>query len=117
MILYTIEKQTFTTLPTGTKWFHKSLLDSGWGNGYVAIPPTHPAYKMDYDTLLYPIDVHGGITYSDFGDGVNAPKNWWVIGFDTSHYRDSLSAWSKEAVEAETKRLFCQLLDIELGGL
>jgi hypothetical protein len=96
---------------------YDAFLDAGWGNGYVAIPPTHPAYKMDYDTLLYAIDVHEGLTYFDFGDGVNAPKDWWVLGFDTKHYGDNLKYWSKEAVEAETKRLFCQLLDIELGGL
>ena len=50
------------------------ILKRGWGNGYVAIPPTHPAYKMDYDTLLYPIEIHGGLTYTDFGNGKNAPK-------------------------------------------
>jgi len=93
------------------------VMKKGWGNGYVAVPPTHPAYKMDYDTLLYPIEIHGGLTYTDFGNGIDAPKDWWVFGFDTSHYNDSLENWPKEAVEAETKRLYCQLLYIELGGL
>jgi len=93
------------------------VIKRGWGNGYVAIPPTHPAYKMDYDTLMYKIDVHGGLTYANFGDGEDAPKHWWVFGFDTSHWNDNLETWPKEAVEAETKRLFCQLLDIELGVL
>jgi hypothetical protein len=60
--------------------------------------------------------------YNDFGNGafrddLNIPKDWWVIGFDTGHYGDTMERWPKEAVEAETKRLFCQLLDIELGGL
>jgi hypothetical protein len=103
-----------------------SVLKRGWGNGYVAVPPTHPAYKMDYATIIYPmdyatiiypIDVHGSLTYSDFGNGQNAPKDWWVFGFDTSHYNDNLDRWPKEAVEAETKRLYCQLLDIEWGEL
>lgn len=93
------------------------ILPRGWGNGYVAVPPNHPAYKMDYDTLIFPLEVHGGLTYSNFGDGVTAPKEWWVFGFDTSHWDDNLEKWGKKAVEAETKRLFCQLLDIELGGL
>ena len=92
-------------------------IPEGWGNGYVAIPPTHPAYKMDYDTLMYPIDVHGGLTYSNFGNGTDAPKYWWVFGFDTNHWDDDLEKWSKEAVKAETRRLFCQLLEIELGEL
>lgn len=73
--------------------------------------------KMDYYTLMYNIDVHGGLTYAEFGNGVNAPQDWWVLGFDTRHFGDNQENWSKEAVEAETKRLFCQLLDIELGEL
>jgi hypothetical protein len=102
------------------QWKHASgflVIKSGYGNGYVAVPPTHPAYKMDYDTLLYPIEIHGGLTYSDFGNGENAPKHWWVFGFDTAHFGDTIENWPKEAVEAETKRLFSQLLDIELGEL
>ena len=92
-------------------------LDKGWGNGYVAIPPTHPAYKMDYDTLMYEIDIHGGVTFAGFPNTLNEHKDWWVLGFDTCHYGDTLLKWPKEAVEAETKRLFCQLLEIELGEL
>ena len=66
-----------------------SIYTRGWGNGYVAVPPGHPAYKMDYDTLMFPLKVHGGLTYADFGDGINVPKNWWVFGFDTSHFDDN----------------------------
>lgn len=100
------------------------VIKRGWGNGYVAVHPSHVLYKKDYDRVFYlledteyQISVHGGLTYSDFGDGDNAPKEWWVFGFDTSHFGDSIENWSKEAVEAETKKLFCQLLDIELGVL
>lgn len=100
------------------------ILKRGWGNGYVAIPPSHILYKKHYDEVYYifeyetqQISIHGGLTYSDFGNGENAPKDWWVFGFDTSHFQDNLENWPKEAVEAETKRLYCQLLDIELGGL
>jgi hypothetical protein len=91
------------------------VIKKGWGNGYVAVPPTHPVYKMDYDSVY--VDVHGGLTCSQLGNGQDAPKNWWVFGFDTAHYNDSLENWPKEAVEAETKRLYCQLLDIEWGEL
>ena len=97
--------------------YEVQVIKRGWGNGYVAIPPMHPAYKMDYDTLIFDLKVHGGITYSDFGNGDAAPKDWWVFGFDTAHFGDTIEKWPKEAVEAETKRLFCQLLDIELGVL
>jgi len=110
MICYTIRNKELKTL-------YEPVIKKGWGNGYVAIPPTHPLYKIDYNELVLDITVHGCLSYSQFGDGKNAPKDWWVFGFDTSHYNDNLENWPKEAVEAETKRLFCQLLDIELGEL
>jgi hypothetical protein len=97
--------------------FELQVIKRGWGNGYVAIPPGHPAYKMDYDCLEFDLKVHGGITYADFGDGTNAPKDWWVFGFDTSHFGDSLSSWPEDKVIEETKELFIQLLEIEWGGL
>ena len=100
---------------------HIPVLQRGWGNGYVAVPPTHPAYKMDYNNLMYDIkyniNVHGGLTYSGFADHEHAPDYWWVFGFDTAHFEDTIEKWPKEAVEAETKRLYCQLLDIEWGEL
>jgi hypothetical protein len=35
----------------------------------------------------------------------------WCVGFDTSHYGDNLSEWSKEKVQEETERLKEQLLN------
>jgi hypothetical protein len=104
------------------------FIEKGWGNGYVAVPPNHSLHLGDLAkistevisellTLIQNLDVHGGLTYNDNADGVHAPKNWWVFGFDTAHSGDTIEKWPKEAVEAETKRLFCQLLDIELGEL
>jgi len=97
------------------------VMKKGWGNGYVAVPPTHPLYLGDVTqkkiSLVQSLDINGGITYSDFGNGQYAPKGWWVFGFDTAHFGDTIEKWPKEAVEAETKRLYCQLLDIELGEL
>ena len=118
MIWYTIKNAQLVT----TNNF--PLITRGWGNGYVAVPPSHCMHGIHYDRLYYlfkdrpnQISVNGGLTYSNFGDGEHAPKNWWVFGFDTAHLGDTIEKWPKEAVEAETKRLFCQLLDIELGGL
>jgi len=98
-------------------------LPNGWGNGYVAIPPSHPLWGVDYSDVN-DIDVHGGLTYSELkiphmtGKGFSdIPSNYWVFGFDTSHWDDTEKKWPKEAVEAEAKRLFCQLMDIEIGGL
>ena len=96
-----------------------SVLKRGWGNGYVAIPPNHCLYGKGENShsISSKIRIHGGLTYAQHGDGENAPKDWWVFGFDTAHFGDTIEKWPKEAVEAETKKLFCQLLDIELGGL
>jgi len=98
-------------------------LPNGWRNGYVAVPPSHPLWGIDYNNVEH-IDVHGGLTYSEmndvpglFIDHPEIPNNYWVFGFDTKHWDDTEEKWPKEAVEAETKRLFCQLLDIELGEL
>jgi len=111
MIWYVIENQHWKGINL------KQVIKRGWGNGYVAVPPMHPAYKMDYDTLMFPLEVHGGLTYSNFGDGVNAPENWWVFGFDTSHFQDCIDTWPKERVIEETKELFIQLLEVEWGEL
>jgi len=102
----------------------KQVIKRGWGNGYVAVPPSHLLYKKDYNRVFYlledteyQISVHGGLTYSDFGDGDNAPKDWWVFGFDTAHFGDYIDTWPKERVIEETKKLFWQLLELEWGEL
>ena len=96
---------------------------SGWGNGYVAVPPSHPLWGIAYGNIDE-IDVHGGLTYAELN--INSamykrfseiPDNYWVFGFDTRHWDDTEEKWPKKAVEAETKRLFCQLMDIEIGEL
>jgi len=44
-------------------------------------------YKIGHPTNY---DVHGGITYRDWGYGnlQRYPRSEWVIGFDTGHYGD-----------------------------
>lgn len=39
---------------------------SGWGCGYVAVPPEHPLYGKSYMDEDYPdFNVHGGITFTE----------------------------------------------------
>lgn len=113
MKMFTIKNDNWKN-PDGTL-----IINYGWGNGYVAIPPTHPLYGLWANHSVYYHDllnVHGGITCAvPAGGGGNSPEDWWVVGFDTRHYGDNTINWPKEAVEAETRNLFCQLLDIELG--
>lgn len=97
-------------------------LKGGYANGYVAIFKNHPYYGKSYDEI--DINVHGGLTFSESGDKTKElfkdiewiegdikelNKDWWIFGFDTCHYMDSLENWPKEAVIAETINLKKQL--------
>lgn len=84
--------------------------DHGWGNGYVAIPPTSSWHGVNYSQI--PVGVHGGLTWSSFASEVRARgvavPSWiddseWVVGFDTvrSHSKDM----DKYDVRNETYRL------------
>ncbi len=99
-------KKTFSfTIPTDSRLW-ENINWGGWGNGYVAVMPDHPLYMMDYNKIheQFNIDVHGGLTYSDFFKSFkniknvpNLPDNAWVIGFDTLHHGDSIDRWPDEA--------------------
>lgn len=95
-------------------WEH----DCGYANGYVAIPPEHPLHGRRYDDFY--VNIHGGLTFSESTAMVKAhfnsnfvelcelndiPDNYWVFGFDTMHYMDTLNYWSREMVIAEVKKL------------
>ncbi len=60
--------------------------------GYVAVPKGHPCYGKDYDHIpyddLFPIRVHGGLTFSREGNGDTWPKGYWWLGFDCAHAWD-----------------------------
>ena len=79
-------------------------------NGYVGVPPAHPAHGKDYNH----IDVHGGLTYV----GSSCPgKHWdglgmWWFGFDTNHYWDEGNPKSAGYVANQCKRLAEQLAQI-----
>lgn len=95
------------------------FFETGFANGYVAIPPGHPWHSECYDDI--DVSIHGGLTFSQSGSvefmDITLPEeihNWWIIGFDTAHYGDNLSNWTKEAVEEEANRLLSQVN--EAGG-
>lgn len=116
MIWYVIENEQLKPNKLNKKI--DKALQFGWGNGYVAVPPSHCLHGVDYgDEVDQKLYVHGGITYSQFGDGVNAPKDWWIFGFDCMHWNDNLETWSEEKVIEETMSLFWQLLELEWGEL
>lgn len=117
-----------------------TYLNCGYANGYVAVPPEHPAYGKDDLQLCDIIDVHGGVTfawpavYPEMHGGckinpayigkkiqvfnnaeyltegiADVPNDWWIIGFDTCHFMDSLETCPREYVIAETRSLEAQL--------
>jgi len=103
-------------------WLTRGFMDFGWGNGYVLIPKGNKLHGVSYQDIE--IDVHGGLTFSTLVDEEMA-DDWnglldkedigkWCVGFDTVHYSDSLSKWSKGEVLKETERLKELLLSYEL---
>jgi hypothetical protein len=107
----------------------KHYFEYGWGNGYVLLPKNHPFYKVHYDNIN--VYAHGGLTYSELFkseyflkwienlefDGDVTYENfkffddYWVIGFDTSHYGDNEYNCHKSYVMNETIDLMNQCLD------
>ena len=63
--------------------------DLGFRCGYVGVPKEHPLYNVDYNTIYYKIDVHGGLTYSGgSADYPIASDGLWWFGFDCGHAWD-----------------------------
>lgn len=91
----------------------------GWGNGYVALPPSHKYFGVQYENIDG-IEVHGGLTFSDYATSLrNIPidkrllSKYWVVGFDTAHYMDTKENWPEVSVIHETKKLFNQLKNVK----
>lgn len=74
--------------------------------GYVGVAPGHPWYGVKYEEIEPAVDVHGGLTYSDFcfevteadGRGIchvpdeGDPEKVWWLGFDCAHCNDESPA-------------------------
>lgn len=93
IVTYTVENTWITYMPCG------------WGNGYVGLPDGHKHYGANYDDV--PVQVHGGLTFGQEEeiDGVK----YWVLGFDTAHWQDTLESCPESYVIAETESLYNQL--------
>lgn len=95
---------------------YESLYDTGWGNGYIAIPKSINSFWFG-DTYDYiPIEVHGGLSYSrssnehDFG--LPWTEEHWLIGFDTAHYGDNPTNQPKEYIIQETLKMLKDFQEI-----
>lgn len=102
---------------TGTTY----VIERGWGNGYLVLPKGHPFWGIHYDEINNSahIEAHGSWTFSNYYSNVKKIKDKivldrppfefnnddWIIGFDTSHYNDSLRNWPKEEVFKHIREL------------
>lgn len=107
-------------------------------NGYVGVPKEHPAYGINYyewDTdpddheewnqrsaeiqeEINKIQVHGGLSFAEEGDGKYLPKGYWWFGFDTAHVYDKPNfnyAWKKlkDVMTEKEKYNFHKFKEIE----
>lgn len=105
---------------------HNLLSSAGYANGYVAIPKDHPLFGVEYSEV--DIDVYCGLTFAERSEAVNTgfdkskteyldgelPDGYWVFGFDTMHYGDSIETRPREWCIAETNSLKEQLEEWEV---
>lgn len=91
------------------------FIEVGWGNGYVVLDKGHPFSGMDYNNI--PVDVHGGLTYgktitektvSYYDQLTNKDIGLFMIGFDTCHYGDNPTKWTRSKVKEEADNLLMQ---------
>jgi hypothetical protein len=85
------------------------MLRSRFGNwcGYAAVPPGHRLHGINYSDIEFPLDAHGGVTYSDkcSGDichvpGPGEPDDVWWFGFDCGHAWDYCPAMEAMLLDA-----------------
>ena len=65
--------------------------------GYVGVAISHPWFKKDYQDGPYDwVDVHGGITFTDF---MSKDKTIWYVGFDCAHLGDLIPGREEQFFE------------------
>jgi hypothetical protein len=136
---FILERQIFKGITDPefiSKFGGSSVFHTGWGNGYVMLPPEHPWYGLHYDSIY--VEAPGGLTYSDicgekkledwFGDNefevcdeLNSVmnydfSNYWIIGFDTGHAGMNLQNFGKVQVFAEAHHVYEQCISDEVEG-
>ena len=97
-------------------------IDFGWGNGYIVINKDHPCFGMNYDTIYqkYNINCESELTYAESAEDNKweelheryKNKDYWIIGFDTMHYKDTLLTWPKDRVRVVADKLAFKFLEI-----
>lgn len=70
------------------------FLSLGHRVGYVGVPKTNILHGIEWQGYIEKnINVHGGVTFSDYMGNIFAQDNHWFIGFDCGH------AWDNPDIE------------------
>lgn len=120
------DNQLFAFINNAVNSTMEGMLEVGYANGYVALPPSHPLHNVSYSEIDRQVDVHGGMTFGcaiaqfrehedwqqhteciDFDSLNDIPEDYYVVGFDTMHIGDS--GLDKNWCIQETLRLKTQL--------
>lgn len=93
---------------------------------YVELQKTHPYYgKRECEAYGLPIDVHGGITYGEFGLGITIDDEKFLLGWDYAHCNDYIVSsiqldsmidakrWTTKEILVDVKCVIKQLIDVE----
>jgi len=78
--------------------FHKvKILNLGTHPcAYIGVPKGNYFYGMDYNTLDRYISAHGGLTFSELGNGKPLDKDYFWFGWDYAHAGDYMGYSSDE---------------------
>ena len=82
--------------------------------GYLGIPPAHPWYGRDYNSI--DADIHGGLTYSSYRFHEFSELDIWWVGFDCAHAGDWTNFYATYPESGLHKWTPDEVLD-ELGKL
>jgi len=76
------------TLDEGTPYVRRGLIQESTASltAYVGVLIDHPLAGQDYNEFL--LDVHGGLTFGQPGDGQYRPAGWYWYGWDYAHFSD-----------------------------
>jgi hypothetical protein len=81
----------------------------GTFNGYVAVPKDNKNYKVDYMDL--DVEVHGGVTFSDYELYELIEDGDWLFGFDCLHSGDGRNPKLVEKYDLKMDNFFFDIPD------
>lgn len=96
---------------------------------YVELQKDHPYYgKCNCDAYDLDINVHGGITFGDYGLGSTISDDKFLLGWDYNHYNDynykdeqyglaSGKKWTTEEILEDVKNVIKQLHEANVNSM